>query len=308
MFPDQTHLAAASHIAEGASRALAELFGKKHLYQSVELNLEPARNAVAQEIKRQTRSLRHVATVAGSERKCPPAEDEVLALRWEKRPSVNPINALLSKHEEVAIIDATRLIIELPTVRMICQKCRSEEPFNPLRDSTQWNATRDSPSVQVLIASYECQNCKSDPVVLMVRRRTSKLTLCGRDPIEPLLLPKFLPKESAKFYSAAQVAHNSGNTLAALFLLRVFIEQFWRTLPATRHFLEQNLRPTGEQLGDIYQKTLPTDFKDRFPSLQDGYEKLSDAMHKAAADIELFESWSAKILEHFDARRVFKLE
>ena len=56
-----------------------------------------------------------------------------------------------------------------------------------------------------------------------------------------------------------------------------------------------------------YQESLPDDFKARFPSLPKVYTNLSTALHSAAADVELFEKASLEIVEHFDARRVFKL-
>jgi hypothetical protein len=99
-----------------------------------------------------------------------------------------------------------------------------------------------------------------------MRREALKLRLAGRDPIEILPTPKVLPKAPSKYYSDAIIAHHAGQTLAGLFLLRVFVEQYWRTVPAVQALLTEEPRATGERQGDAYQSSLPTDFKNRFLS------------------------------------------
>jgi hypothetical protein len=119
--------------------------------------------------------------------------------------------------------------------------------------------------------------------------------------------PKELPKETARYFSSAHIAHNAGQTLAGIFLLRTFVEQYWRSLPEVKKVTDKRSKVTGDEMGDAYQNPLPVDFKQRFPSLKDIYNKLSEAMHAANEDAALFDDCSAKIVEHFDARRLFKL-
>jgi hypothetical protein len=160
---------------------------------------------------------------------------------------------------------------------------------------------------QWFFLAYQCQQCKGLPVHFLVARKGLKLTLAGRGPIEVLPTPKVLPKHHAKYFSDAIVAHHAGQTLAGLFLLRVFIEQCWHTTPAVQELLNNDPRAPGERQGDTYQATLPSDFKARFPSLKDIYSRLSEAIHAADANASLFEEASAKIVEHFEARRLFKI-
>jgi hypothetical protein len=115
-----------------------------------------------------------------------------------------------------------------------------------------------------------------------------------------------IPKAQRKYFSDAIIAHHAGQTLAGLFLLRTFIEQFWRSLNVINEPLDQ--RVTGEDLGAAYGQTLPADFKSRFPSLGDLYGKLSLAMHNADANGELFESTVTAVTEHCEARRLFRLD
>ena len=53
--------------------------------------------------------------------------------------------------------------------------------------------------------------------------------------------------------------------------------------------------------------TLPDDFKARFASFRSLYDNLSDDMHTAKGNTDLFERTLAQIEEHFEARRLFRL-
>jgi hypothetical protein len=141
----------------------------------------------------------------------------------------------------------------------------------------------------------------------MVRRKGVKLILVGRDPIEALPTPEELPKSVSKYYGDAQIAHHAGQTLAGIFLLRTFIEQFWRTLPEVKQAIAAQPRTTGDQQGDIYQAGLPEKFKEQFPSLKDIYGRLSAAMHEAKPDALLFENSCVRVVKHFVARKLLDL-
>jgi hypothetical protein len=124
---------------------------------------------------------------------------------------------------------------------------------------------------------------------------------------EVLPTPKVLPKPRGRFYGNALIAYHAGQTLAAIFTLRTFIEQFWRSLPQVQALIKQQPRATGDEQGQEYQATLPDDFKNRFPSLPEIYGKLSAAMHEANPDGGLFEDSCNELIEHFEARKLFKL-
>jgi hypothetical protein len=120
-------------------------------------------------------------------------------------------------------------------------------------------------------------------------------------------MPKVLPRKQSEYFGNAIVAFQSGQTLAALFLLRVFIEQYWRSLEVVSKKNSGKAKPTGDELGAAYNATLPDDFKSRFPSLLEIYKDLSAAIHLANPDGDLFQDATRKVTEHFDARRLFKL-
>jgi hypothetical protein len=99
----------------------------------------------------------------------------------------------------------------------------------------------------------------------------------------------------------ALLAFNSDQVLPALFMLRTLIEQFLRSKVAGDF-------KRGEDLSKAYKDTLPEGFKAQFPTLADSYESLSEALHSANADPDLFRIQLDKIDEHFDARRLYKLD
>ena len=93
--------------------------------------------------------------------------------------------------------------------------------------------------------------------------------------------------------------------IPSVFLLRCLIEQYVRSYIGD--FTSQRI----DVLIDAYMDDLDDDFKKRFPSLREIYDKLSEKIHegdltKAAGD--LYEAQKIKIDEHFDAKRVFKIE
>jgi hypothetical protein len=119
---------------------------------------------------------------------------------------------------------------------------------------------------------------------------------------------KEVPEPQGKFFAKAIMAYNTGQTLAGIFFLRTFIEQFWRSIPGVQMVIKEKPRATGDEQGDAYQATLLPAFRDSFPSLPNVYGRLSAAMHEANADAALFESCRDEILHHFDGRKAFRLD
>jgi len=193
-----------------------------------------------------------------------------------------------------------------PTVHLYCGVCKGRWPANPMVDHGAAE-TDTSGSDQTSMLAYQCQSCKSAPVRFLVTRENRKLQLSGRAPIEDVIVPDVLPKPFRGYFSNAVIAFQCGQTLAAVFLLRVLIEQFWRSQKAIGEKLKSEPRLSGEQLGQLYAESLPKAFKEQFPSLSDLYGKLSESMHLATANADFYQDCRDKVIEHFDARRLFKL-
>jgi hypothetical protein len=124
-----------------------------------------------------------------------------------------------------------------------------------------------------------------------------KLTLSGRSVIEHIQVPQYVPKAVARFYSGAAIAFNCNQVLPGLFMLRTLVEQYMRSRLAPATF------ETADKLCDGYNASLDVSFKSRFPSLPEIYGKLSDALHEARDDGDLFESQRREIEKHLSARK-----
>ena len=168
-----------------------------------------------------------------------------------------------------------------PTINTFCSGCRGRWPFAPVKYLHKAQSGRCEPIKQWFFLTYECQNCNGEPVRFLVRRTDDKLTLAGRDPIESVETPKLIPKVIKNRFGSAVVAYQSGQPLAASFLLRVLIEQYWKSIPAVVTAVASKNKPTGDELGSAYKAILDEDFRRKFPTLCETYERLSIAIHSA---------------------------
>lgn len=118
--------------------------------------------------------------------------------------------------------------------------------------------------------------------------------------MEVLPVPSFIPRSVRGYFAEGTIANRCGRTLAGIFFMRVVLEQWACRFDVSKAML-------ADKALDHYMTTLPGDFKGRFPSLRELYSDLSEAVHKARADVNLFERARSVILEHFEARQLFKV-
>lgn len=283
-----------ARLSEAASSALKQLLESKHLYQKISI---PA-DSIIKQVRDTTLDARLIF-----DRAIEP---------FLSRPHFTLSSALMRTVDRDGT-ETTWPTLTIGNVKLFCSQCQSREAFCPVwyRDLTNELAKpgrRDGPDptslpagYQLFFLAYQCQVCGGAPEGFMVRRRGWDLFYEGRSPIEIIEIPSFLPKEEREFFRDAVVAQNTGNTLAGLFYLRTFIEQFARRKTASKG------RLTGDQIFDEYNKTIPEKQRDQIPSLREWYEKLSVALHEAQSDDALFEEAKNEIERHFDFRRIFKI-
>ncbi len=274
-------------------RAFQELINTRHLYQSLEVDFEPAIRARAREMY--LRRLGNASSVGGARRMY--TEDNA------KRELLTELDTqdwmFVSDLRDLP--DYGRFIpFSLLPVKTLCSVCDDLTSFNLWTDPSARAQTMPlgTSGKQVFCLPLQCQGCRSSVVVFMVARNGRKIQLVGRSEFENIKTPSSIPKEQKVFYSQALIAFNCGQILPALFLLRTLIEQHMRAITG-----RAELR--GDELCDEYNKTLDADFKGRFASFKDIYGKLSDALHRADHNKSLFESELERIVNHFDALNLF---
>ncbi|HEX3856171.1 MAG TPA: hypothetical protein VHY30_02610 [Verrucomicrobiae bacterium] len=286
-------------LEEAIQLAFKQLLSEKHLYQYVEVDIgfistvaETVQKGMGAAILSSDRTVKRT-TLDDAKKYCV----EQTAVIWcPSRAITNTINFQSG---------LAPILFELPTINTFCNHCDGSPPFNPVAENSF--LAHEARQDKIYLLGYQCQQCKGQPIYFLVCREGLKLRLAGRYPLEVLPTPKVLPKSVSKYYGNAMIAHHAGQTLAGLFLLRVFIEQFWRIVPAVKELVALQPKATGDEQGDAYQSKLPQDFNSRFPSLKDIYGKLSAAIHSADENAALFDDSCVKIEKHFEARRLFEI-
>jgi hypothetical protein len=254
--------------------ALGELLNTKHLYQSVNLKWEDIEPRIQRGY---------------------PIGDQWIAVAQEMLLQ----HPWIFENEELPPFAYRVVRLSVPLVSTFCERCKRRQPHNPCE-------AKESPfslfTARAFCIPLRCQGCKGPAIVFLVTRQTTphgaKLQLTGRSIFERIEIPDFIDKKQ-EFYSQAVVAFNSGQTLPALFMLRTLIEQYMRAETG-------NEDARGDDLCSKYGELLDDGFKQRFPSLKDIYDKLSDALHKADASDDLFKSEIQRIETHFHAKQVFE--
>ncbi len=288
--------------------AIQDLLERKHLFQSVTVDLSKVRTALLS-LESEEREL---AMMLGPTESYEATRESITQLnkkrlaKWEygewvlrttagqrrlNNPRTNP--------------DGTLTEFPLPVgVQIACSFCKGTWPHNPPdafpgKECSVENVSSAATGVQAFLISYLCQKCRSESVCFLIHRDRLKLTLTGRSQFEHIPVPAYIPEPISKHYRNSIIAFRTGFTLAACCYLRVALEQFMRQETNTSGKIDLS------DLAGLYGKTLPDDFKSRFPSLRDVSEKLSVALHSATENAEAFKQCLADVDRHFDARRLF---
>jgi hypothetical protein len=290
MEPSDAKKAVLKWLSKKAADELRVLLETKHLYQKVDLNPKGFATELSLQIHPNHQSY----------------FSAWMAHDIPKRAFV--LEPQLTPAENYA---AQSIRLKLPNLSLFCKICDRREAFAPvwhtdlvgeIRMEINSGKTKDIEfldDIQMFSLMYQCQLCLGIPENFLVRREGWNLSLEGRSPMERIEVPGYLPKIESKLYRDAVIAFNSGKTLAALFYLRTFVEQFARRITGTTG------KATGDEILDAYYEKLEPKHADQMPSLREWYDKLSEAVHSASEDATLFENAKSEIEKHFDFRRIF---
>lgn len=289
------HAITEKKVAAQITAAFQTLLGTKHLYQPVTVDLESLTSETG--AKDDTAALRQDA-----EKEC--------RRPWGGHPPGFPMAPRASVVPEIS-----PLLFELQPVRLICASCKREETFKlKLALDLEERGAGYSPrrlstfAAQTFVLSYQCQSCDGRPDVFMVRREGKKLTLCGRAPAEFIESPSAIPAQVQKLYGQATIAHQTGFTLAALFLLRSVIEQFARATTKSARAKGELKNDTPTRGGDVVSEymTLQKSAVRDGASLSPIYDALSAAIHEGRQDAAaLFEEQKKLVVRHFEMKKLY---
>jgi len=287
-------------LSRGATEQLKLLLETKHLYQKAQIDSD--------ELKKFAQSLVGLVQLY---------DHRQVFAAWANNTLPMMSFALLHQELSAAALGSGQLSsplkLRLPNPSLFCHNCRRREAFAPvwfsdvsgqIRTALATGVSREvrlPDAFQFLLLVYQCQRCLGTPQGFLVTRDRLTFGLHGRSPMELIEVPGYIPNSESSFYRDALIAFETGKKLAGLFYLRTFIEQFGRRVTG------KTGRATGEEILDAYYATLPDAHKGYMPSLREWYDKLSEAIHLAKEDDELFEAARTEIERHFDMRRVLKI-
>jgi|GEM_PF-929422 len=305
-------------------QGLKELLENKHLYQSVTVEL----NAVRSRLPETEQDEFKVRLLMGGGSGSPITNDDVKNAQESIRQLLVKRVSKWTNGMWVLVDERTadskfrfqneRLngcAFVIPAINVCCSKCKSGPwPHNPARESDENGYASESvvsskEGVQVFLLPFLCQKCREEQVCFLIRREGLKLTLVGRSQFPEVLVPAFIPENQRKFYRNAVVVNQANFTLAAALYLRTIIERhFYQEIPSAEiKAIKGN--PTGDELADLYAKTLPKNFPGNFPSLKKAYDDLSRIIHSGKEDDEAdksFEAIRTAVDGHFKAVQLFK--
>ncbi|HEY6343791.1 MAG TPA: hypothetical protein VIY49_20035 [Bryobacteraceae bacterium] len=149
-------------------------------------------------------------------------------------------------------------------IKVFCESCDARETFAPIQLSEMTDSVRKRchseparwgqeppPNLQLYSLTYQCQRCERFFSSFLVRREDWRLILEGRSPLEHIEVANFLPRAERDYFRDALIAIHAGKTLAALFYLRTFIEQFARRQTGKAG------RATGDEIMEAYNDLIP---------------------------------------------------
>jgi len=311
-------------ISQAIASAVKELLETKHLFQSIEIPVKPIeefiRNSTEECKKEVARAEPGVSSgrpgfiAQVHEEQLRNRKDSILNSNWyfdaETHERVGRGAPPLRIAENFPSVNA-------PPIRVSCgsKTCKgSVQPHNSgyigaLPEISSYNLSQPTSLIQTFSFVYQCQNCKGEPLVYLVKRDGLKLTVVGRSQFPEVVVPNFIPEAQRKFYRNSIVADQTSFTLAAALYLRTVVEQYFYAVIPKEEIAAINGNPTGDELAELYAKTLPKNFPNNFPSLKKVYNDLSEIVHSGKENEETKKSFASirtAVDGHFKAVQLFK--
>jgi hypothetical protein len=196
-----------------------------------------------------------------------------------------------------------KIMVSMPeTLECYCNGCNKLSAHNlafvsELPTQPGNNQNRSVARKQVWVTVFVCQLCKQNSTSFLISKKVAqqksgqndqsfiiKLQIAGRSPVENIDIPVYIPKDEKRqiLFRDSCIAFNSNQTLAAISLLRIFLEQFIRG-----QISDINTENVSDLINEYY-KILDLDFKAKAPSLSKIYGHLSESIHTANKDENVY--------------------
>lgn len=272
-------------------RALQELLGQKHLYQSVKIDLAPLLVWIEESFAEQSdrsRLQKVVSSFTNSSWALVDPEQWQRFHESKRSTGQQPFNCPA---------------VKLPKFLRACPQCKNaKSPHKPgceqgtpralIQDAS--GKSRKGEVTQHWFLTYQCQSCDYEPLYLMIRRDGMVLSITGRNLFEAVDIPRSIPENVRKYYRECIIAKIAGKGLPAVLFLRVLIERHMRAITG----LEDRLR--GDELAEMYSKTLDPEFPSSARSFRETYDNLSAILHVGEEDAGVLETSLEFVRRHFD--------
>ncbi len=294
-----------NHACRRLALGLTDLLENRHLYQS--FDMADARQEWAASAHQKERSRNKPSMLLGGGHLAPTKSADQFEGDYTRY-----VDNLWTFHLETegAVLQADLQDhpgCPVPALNLRCSHCKAGRTFIPLAVHPCGHGWYKGKPQQSWSFEYHCPTCKNC-LHFFLTREGNRLRLCGRFPAKEVEVPDEFPELLSKYISEAKIATQAGKHLAGVLYLRVGIEQFWRSLPEVMLQCPHE-KPTGEQLGDAYNKTLPAEMKAAaVPTLKSIYERLSNAIHGADESAGPCDDGYKDVLKHFKARHLYANE
>jgi hypothetical protein len=292
---------------------LENLFEEKHLYQYVKICTKLIKQKIA-EVKTfdLPTDLAPTATlnVARTENTKADLEwylNQLISSPWQFDTESHPLGMPLAKLGDK---NSPLPCFRIPTIRIACHFCdgvlRAHNSGFLGENQLVYRVTvgnNEEKVCQIFTFPFQCQNCKGEPIFYLIRREGLKFQITGRSHFPEVDIPKFIPKKEKEFdhFRNAIICHTANQPLAALFLLRVFIEQYMRRVTQITE------KVICDSLADSYSLWLPENFPSQFNSFKRVYDELSRRIHAADPSAEQFDQSRKDIENHFEQLKLLPL-
>jgi len=184
-------------------QAFKELIDTKHLYQSIKIDFEPAIEGSAEEVlARRTAGEGFDASRTNSKSE---QRRELLAnIKHELCEEIERAQWLLG-----GFAPGSKTIgFSLLPVRTICDVCDDIEPFSLWGQPRDYSITKGIGD-RIFCLPLQCQRCRQNVIVFLIRRNAAKIQIVGRSEIERPKPPDYIPKSIREYYSRATLAFQS---------------------------------------------------------------------------------------------------